>query len=206
MATPAQIAANRLNSQKSTGPKSTALTCFNALKLGINAQSRVIPGEDPTELDTLAESYREQFHPMTPVEVALLDSLITADWELRRLRKIQPKLWSEDAFLDPDSKEAKRLSRFYRRLDTTERSYHRALKELNKYSAARAAMEQEEAAKQTTAQNEAQIEGAIEAAANQKLASFLNWICPPPEGLDPLLSADAPSPAGPIPVPAAPRK
>jgi hypothetical protein len=70
----------------------------------------------------LAESYCEQFRPISPVEVALLDSLITADWELRRLRKIEPKIWSEDAFLDPDSKEAKRLARFYRRLDTTERS------------------------------------------------------------------------------------
>jgi hypothetical protein len=209
MATPAQIAANRLNSQKSTGPKSIDFTRFNALKLGIDAQSRVIPGEDPAELDALAESYREQFRPMLPVEVALLDSLITADWELRRLRKIQPKLWSEDAFLDPDSKEAKRLARFYRRLDTTERSYHRTLKELNKYSAARAALElekaQEEAARQAPKQTEAQTEAAIEAAANQKLASFLNWICPPPEGLnaglDPLLSSGAPSaPAGPIPV------
>jgi hypothetical protein len=207
MATPAQIAANRLNSQKSTGPKSTGFTRFNALKTGIDAQSRVIPGEDPAELDALAESYREQFRPISPVEVALLDSLITADWELRRLRKIEPKIWSEDAFLDPDSKEAKRLSRFYRRLDTTERSYHRALKELNKYSDARAAMEQEEAAKQTPGQIEAQTEAAIEVAANQKLASFLNWICPPPEGLDPLLSPGAPSvPAGPIPVPAAPRE
>ncbi len=207
MATPAQIAANRLNSQKSTGPKSTGSTRFNALKTGIDAHSRVIPGEDPAEFAALAESYREHFQPVSPVEVALLDSLITADWELRRLRKIQPKLWSEDAFLDPDSQEAKRLARFYRRLDTTERSYHRALKELNKYSAARAALEQEEAAKQAPTQTEAQTEAAIEAAANEKLASFLSWICPPPEGLDPILSPAAPSaPAGPIPVPDAPEK
>lgn len=199
MATPAQIAANRLNSQKSTGPKSTGLTRLNALKLGIDAQSRVLPGEDPAELDALAESYREQFRPIFPVEVALLDSLITADWELRRLRKIEPKIWSEDAFLDPDSKEARRLARFYRRLDTTERSYHRALKELNKYSAARAALELEEAQEEAAGQTEPQTEAAIEAAANQKLASFLNWICPPPEGLDPLLgapSAASASPAG----------
>jgi hypothetical protein len=39
------------------------------------------------------------------------------------------------------------------------------------------------------------------------LASFLSWICPPPEGLDPILSPAAPSaPAGPIPVPDAPEK
>jgi hypothetical protein len=204
MASPAQIAANQLNSQKSTGPKSTALTRFNALKVGIDAQSRVIPGEDPAEFDALAESYREQFQPMTPVEVALLDSLITADWELRRLRKIEPKIWSEDAFLDPDSPEARRLSRFYRRLDITERCFHRALKELNKYAAARAAMEQQEAAaKQAPAQT------AIDAA-HQKLASFLNRISPPPEGLnaglDPLPLAAPSAPEGSVPAQPAPRK
>jgi hypothetical protein len=68
-------------------------------------------------------------------------------------------------------------------------------------------MEQEEAAKQAAEQTEAQTEAAIETAANQKLASFLNLICPPPEGLDLNLSA---VPSGPIHVPdrsdAPPRK
>jgi hypothetical protein len=35
------------------------------------------------------ENCRQQFQPATPVEVDLLDSLITADWELRRLRSGQ---------------------------------------------------------------------------------------------------------------------
>jgi hypothetical protein len=201
MAPPAQIAANRLNSSKSTGPKSSAaltVTRFNALKLGIDAKARVIPGEDPAEFEALAESYRQHFEPASPVEVALLDSLVSADWELRRLRKIEPKLFSEDAFLDPDSKEAKRLARFYRRLDTVERSYYRALKELRIYVDTRVAIEQEQAAQQTAGQAEA----AIEAAANEKLASFLNLVCPPPESLNLSFAPKAPSAAtGPISVP-----
>jgi hypothetical protein len=169
MATLSQISANRLNALKSTGPSPVALakTRFNALKSGLDAKSLVIPGEDPAELEALTENYRQQFQPATPVEIALLDTLVTADWELRRLRKIEPKLWSEDAFLDPDSKEAKRLARFYRRLDTTERSYHRALKELNKYAMVEQALPP------------ANPETATEAAANEKSASFLNRFCDP---------------------------
>jgi hypothetical protein len=201
MATPAQIAANRLNAQKSTGPSTAGITvtCFNALKSGIDAKSQVIPGEDSAELEALAENYRTQFQPISPVEVALLDTLITADWELRRLRKIQPKVWSENAFLDPDSKEAKRLARFYRRLDATERSYHRALKELNKYATAREVLEQKAAEKQAVQPTEA----AINAAAEEKLASFLEYICPPPEGLDLHLSPMHP-PASKASIPAQP--
>jgi hypothetical protein len=205
MASPAQIAANRQNSLRSTGPKlaGLAVTRYNALKSGIDAKSLIIPGEDPAEFEALAENYRQQFLPVTPVEVFLLDVLIKADWELRRLRKIEPQVWSEDAFLRPDSKEARRLDRLHRRLDATERSYHRALKELNKYAAARAALQAELAAEQTAQQQES----AADALANQKLASFLEYICPPPEGLDLHLSTNVPTaPQSPLPAQPAPRK
>jgi hypothetical protein len=134
MASPAQIAANRLNALKSTGPSPAGLaaTRFNALKSGIDAKSHVIPGEDPAEFEALAENYRRQFQPATPSEVCLVDALTTADWELRRLRKIVPVIWDERAFLRPESPEAKRLDRLNRRLDAAERSYYRALKELKK--------------------------------------------------------------------------
>jgi hypothetical protein len=134
MASPAQIAANRLNALKSTGPSPAglAVTRFNALKSGIDAKSQVIPGEDPAEFEALAENYRRQFQPATPSEVCLVDALTTADWELRRLRKIVAVIWDERAFLRPESPEAKRLDRLNRRLDAAERSYYRALKELKK--------------------------------------------------------------------------
>jgi hypothetical protein len=167
---------------------------YNALKSGIDAKSLVIPGEDPAELEALAENYHRQFQPASPVEICLLDALITADWELRRLRKILPKVWDEDAFLRPDSKEARRLDRLNRRLDAAERSYHRALKELNKYAAARAALQQQSAEEQTAQTQPA----AIEAAASQKLASFLEYTCPPPDGLvAPAVSAAGVSPSTP---------
>jgi hypothetical protein len=69
MATLQQIEVNRLNTQESTGPLSAegkAAVRFNALKTGIDAQSQVIPGEDPAALAALAAEYRDRFQPATP--------------------------------------------------------------------------------------------------------------------------------------------
>ena len=69
MATPAQIAANRANAQKSTGPTSAegkSISRFNALKHGLDAQSLIIPGEDPAAYDALAADYRDEFAPPPP--------------------------------------------------------------------------------------------------------------------------------------------
>jgi hypothetical protein len=66
MATPAQIAANQANAQKSTGPRSVegkSVSRFNALKHGIDAASIVIPGEDPADYDALADHNRPHFTP-----------------------------------------------------------------------------------------------------------------------------------------------
>ena len=96
MATPAQIHANRLNSQKSTGPCSVegkAAARFNALKHGMDAQSLIIPGEDPADLDALAHDYHEQFRPYGPEETFLVETLIRADWNKRRLRRIETELF-----------------------------------------------------------------------------------------------------------------
>src|SRR6266436_2439132 len=56
MPTEAQINANRLNAQKSTGPitpEGKARSSLNALKSGIDAWSHIIPGEDPAEVECL---------------------------------------------------------------------------------------------------------------------------------------------------------
>src|SRR5690348_5251733 len=63
MATVAQIAANRLNAQKSTGPRSVdgkLASSMNALKHGIDAASVLIPGEDPALYERIAADYRSQ--------------------------------------------------------------------------------------------------------------------------------------------------
>jgi hypothetical protein len=129
--------ANRRNSQKSTGPRSPAGKCasrFNALKSGIDAQSLVIPGEDAAELEAVAENYREQYQPENALEGFLVDEMVAADWQLRRLRKVEAQLWRQEAAAGGDLGEAYTrntvLTRLHRRIDATERSYYRALKQI----------------------------------------------------------------------------
>jgi hypothetical protein len=68
MSSKAQIKANRLNAQESTGPASPegkAKSRFNPLKSGIYAKSEVLPVEDPAQLEALAGDFRESISPTT---------------------------------------------------------------------------------------------------------------------------------------------
>ena len=147
MATISQIDANRENAKKSTGPRSAegkAASSQNALKSGIDAQSLIIRGESLTDLESLTATYQTRFQPATPEQQFLVDALIHADWQLRRLRKIEPQLWEKDfqrcdkyneyrkdfSLADGIVRIDQLLNRLQRRLDSTERSYHRALKSL----------------------------------------------------------------------------
>jgi hypothetical protein len=150
MATPAQIHANRLNSQNSTGPCSAegkAAARFNALKHGMDAQSLIIPGEDPADLDALAHDYHEQFRPYGPEETFLVETLIRADWNKRRLRRIETELFhalrAEQeaagvragillAAVFAQNGAHNPLDKIFRRLETAERTWFRALKELRR--------------------------------------------------------------------------
>jgi hypothetical protein len=105
MSSQAQINANRLNSQKSTGPitpEGKAACSLNALKSGIHAESHIIPGENRAELEALTAAFLLEFQPTGPNQVALVDTLIAAEWTQRRLRRIEAELWnSRDESLDP---------------------------------------------------------------------------------------------------------
>ena len=141
-----QIEANRLNAQKSTGPRSVegkAAVRFNALKTGIDAQSQVIPGEDPAALEFLAAEYYERYQPATPEVRALVDTLITAEWLQRRFRALEARLWEHIIRNTTGQDKGLEVAQTYdnhpdiftclqRRIDAAERSYHRALAALQK--------------------------------------------------------------------------
>src|SRR6266481_9027696 len=164
MPTEAQINANRLNAQKSTGPTSPegkAISSLNALKSGVDAWSHIIPGEDPAELEALTAAYLLHFHPADPNQIALVDTLISTEWTQRRLRRIEAQLWnyrvecldknlSHADFLDASIQHNSPLghsfqdaldpfTRIQRRIDGTNRMYLRTLKVLHDLQAAAAA-------------------------------------------------------------------
>ena len=159
MSTLSQVTANRLNAQKSTGPSSAEgkdATRFNALKLGIYAQSAVIPGEDPAEFEALAAAYHHQFQPVGPLEARLVETIIQSDWMERRLNRIETEMLRHllaDESLPADcalgavyARDAERqnpLYRVFQRRMAAERSYFRAIRELRAIQQQRLAVEEE---------------------------------------------------------------
>src|ERR1017187_4142160 len=145
MATPAQIAANRANAQMSTGPRSAegkSASRFNALKHGIDAASIVIPGEDPAEYDALAADYLSDFRPQSPSEFFHVETMLRADWQKRRLQRVEADLSrtllaespgaSFAAALLSASPAAKLLARVQRQIAAFERTWYRADTELRR--------------------------------------------------------------------------
>ena len=92
MATVSQMEANRLNAQRSTGPRSAegkASSRFNAFKHGADARSRIIPGEDEDDLLNTTREYYEEFRPEGVVETELVDTLVSSHWEKRRIARLE---------------------------------------------------------------------------------------------------------------------
>jgi len=152
MATLKQIEANRLNAQKSTGPRSVegkAVVRMNALKAGIDAQSTIIRGENPADLEALTNEYLQAHSPATPQERFYVDILIHCDWQMRRLTRADAQLWEyrfqdyshlpEDCPLGKIYFYTDRVfARLERRMKDVERSYKDASQELARLQSARA--------------------------------------------------------------------
>jgi hypothetical protein len=92
MATGVQIQANRLNAQKSTGPRTAEgkeKASKNALKHGLLAREAVIQGEDPGEFELYRERMLEELAPAGPVEAMLAERVVGLSWRLRRAERLQ---------------------------------------------------------------------------------------------------------------------
>lgn len=86
-----QIAANRRNAMKSTGPRTARgreISKMNALKHGILSKEvlvrSLVHGESKEELEALHLRFWEELEPSGPLEELLVDQIVTAHWRLRR--------------------------------------------------------------------------------------------------------------------------
>jgi hypothetical protein len=86
-----QLAANRANALKSTGPKTKAgkaTACRNATKHGLRAQDFVVStpwySEDPTEFAELAQGLIDHYQPVGMIEEFLVARITTTMWRIRR--------------------------------------------------------------------------------------------------------------------------
>lgn len=97
-----KIEANRLNAQRSTGPKTPegkARVAKNALKHGFFAQDVVLLGEDPdNEFPRLLAGLHEEWLPSSPTEQYLVETLASAMWKLRRAHRLVTGYWEQPPF------------------------------------------------------------------------------------------------------------
>uniref|UniRef100_Q01U32 Uncharacterized protein n=1 Tax=Solibacter usitatus (strain Ellin6076) TaxID=234267 RepID=Q01U32_SOLUE len=153
MATPAQVTSNRANAQLSTGPRSVegkATASRNSLKLGLTAQSLIIPGEDPAEFDLFAASHEEKFHPVGPVEEELLEIVIRSAWMKRRYARIEADYlgariaalpegteYPLGAVMIQDAAAGNTLQKIFRRQQAAQRDWYKAIETLTRLQTAR---------------------------------------------------------------------
>jgi hypothetical protein len=96
MTTEKQIEANRLNAQKSTGPKTPEgkrSASLNAFKHGMNATGFVIPAgksmENLEEFQGLLAALRHDLMPQGALQELLVESIAIQQWRLRRVYRAE---------------------------------------------------------------------------------------------------------------------
>jgi len=95
MASDRQIAANRLNSKKSTGPKTDQgkrSSRRNAIRHGLIAETTIDVIEDPADYEAFEEAIKRGYNPRTGVEYELLARIASLLWRLRRATAIESGL------------------------------------------------------------------------------------------------------------------
>jgi hypothetical protein len=87
MATKAQIAANRRNAKKCTGPTSEAgkaASSMNNLRHGLRASTLILPGETQEDFDKILAAMQQEYQPQSDSEHFLVKEAATARWNLLR--------------------------------------------------------------------------------------------------------------------------
>ena len=98
-ATCPRAAANRANSQRSTGPRTPAgkqRSSLNALRHGLTAASAVLPSEDPAAFEDHRRRFFDEYRPATPTESQLAQELADTSWRVNRIPVLEAALLSQN--------------------------------------------------------------------------------------------------------------
>jgi hypothetical protein len=154
MSTTAQIEANRINAQSSTGPTSAdgkAKSSLNALSHGFYSKHLLLPDEDPAELELLRFSLIESYQPEDGAELLLVERIISSQWKLQRLNKLEAATIQRG----PEGLgDLERLSRLAQQLDSAMHRAIKALRESRKEKQKQARRDQEQETSKTNLRNE----------------------------------------------------
>ena len=116
MTTEKQIAANRENAKKSTGPRTLngkRKSRRNAVRHGLTAETVIDVIEEAADYEALAAAINADFRPATNFELELIARLISLLWRLRRATAIESGLLALEVLVSRRSVPKERLSVFY---------------------------------------------------------------------------------------------
>ncbi len=111
MASPAQLAANRQNAKKSTGPrtpKGKAIAARNATQHGLTAQDVVLQDEEAELFDEHRAALWAALDPVGELEEVLVERVVVSAWRLRRVARIEAGVFRFHVF-DHNATQANRL-------------------------------------------------------------------------------------------------
>ena len=117
-----KIQANRLNSKKSTGPKSKAgkkRSSLNAIKHGLTCNKHVAIGENLKEFEELKQQALKEFPVFDFLSQIHVRKIIQWEWSIRRLQTIKTGAFSRES-LDYNRDENLSTKDYY--LDSSELS------------------------------------------------------------------------------------
>jgi len=138
-----QIAANRLNAQKSTGPRTPegkARSSRNALKHGVHSRRLTFTTDDVLGLRASLAAHRAEFRPVGPREHAVVLQIAVAEWGCRRQRSAETALFNQPSAaddVDPFLRNLSALNHLTRVESRFHRLYLRALNNLHRLQKSR---------------------------------------------------------------------
>ena len=135
MATPNQIAANKANAQKSTGPKSDegkAKSSLNRLSHGLTSNATIVADEDPEEFIALLYDLMGEYEPATPTEQILVEKMALNQWLSLRGFRLQGEAFLDLKLMSDSFAIPKTLGLLIRYQTSAERTFHKAHNELVK--------------------------------------------------------------------------
>ena len=92
-----QIAANRANAEKSTGPKTPetkAISAMNALRHGLTGQVNLMPDEDRAAHDKFCDAIVESLAPEGALEIQFAQAVAEDNWRANRGRAIETNMFA----------------------------------------------------------------------------------------------------------------
>jgi hypothetical protein len=99
MSSERQNEANKLNAQRSTGPRTPEgkqRVASNALKHGLTGKQVVLPYENPDEFDEFRSALLKDLDPRGALEEILADKIVADAWRLRRVPGLEAALHRRD--------------------------------------------------------------------------------------------------------------